>query len=217
MQYIMQTQRSLRNIADRKLKASYLVILFVIISFLGWCGETIYFVLHWHDLTDRGFLTLPLCTIYGFCIIAIYLIIGTPRGGRLNPLFDRAKNLAPLPRAFSYVGLYALYFVFAAFIPTIAEFFTALFFDKVFGVMLWDYSYHTFDLFGYVCLEMTVLWGVLIMFAMAVVWPLLESLVLRIPPKAAKRVAAACVLFIFADFIFNFLYLLVKKRRLVLF
>ena len=83
--------------------------------------------------------------------------------------------------------------------------------------MLWDYSYHTFDLFGYVCLEMTVLWGVLIMFAMAVVWPLLESLVLRIPSKAAKRVAAACVLFIFADLIFNFLYLLVKKHRLVLF
>lgn len=124
----MQTQRSLRNIADRKLKASYLVILFVIISFLGWCGETIYFVLHWHDLTDRGFLTLPLCTIYGFSIIAIYLIIGTPCGGRLRPLFERAKDLSPAPRVLSYVGLYCLYFVLAALIPTVAEFFTALFF-----------------------------------------------------------------------------------------
>lgn len=110
-----------------------------------------------------------------------------------------------------------IYFIIAALIPTVAEFFTGLFFDKVFGVMLWDYSYRAYDLFGYICLEMTVLWGVLITFAMGIIWPLLEKLVLLIPHKTAKKVAAALVVLIALDFIFNCSYLLIKRRRFVLF
>ncbi len=213
----MKVARFMEDIKERKLRFSYLVILFVLISFLGWCGETVYFVLRWDDFTDRGFLSLPLCTIYGCSILAIYLIIGTPTRGRLKPLFMRAKKLTPVLRVPAYAGLYILYFIAAALIPTVAEFVTALFFDKVFGIMLWDYSYSNFSLFGYVCLEMSVLWGVLITIAMGVIWPLLERLVLLIPPKAAKIVASAFLFLIAADFIFNFSYLVIKKHRLVLF
>ena len=120
-------------------------------------------------------------------------------------------------RAAAYVGLYILYFVVAALIPTIAEFVTGLFFDKDFGITLWDYGYSDYNLFGYVCLEMSVLWGALITLAMGVVWPLLEKLVLLIPPKAAKKVASAFLILIAADFVFNFSYLLIKKHRFVLF
>ena len=124
----------MEDIKERKLRFSYLAILFVLISFLGWCGETVYFVLRWDDFTDRGFLSLPLCTIYGCSILAIYLIIGTPTRGRLKPLFIRAKKLTPVLRVPAYAGLYILYFIAAALIPTVAEFVTALFFDKVFGI-----------------------------------------------------------------------------------
>lgn len=217
IKYIMKVARSMEDVRELKLKFSYLVILFVFISFLGWCGETLYFLLRWDDFTDRGFLTLPLCTIYGCSIMAIYLIIGTPNRGRLKPLFVRAKKLSPVLRAAAYVGLYILYFVVAALIPTIAEFVTGLFFDKVFGITLWDYGYSDYNLFGYVCLEMSVLWGALITLAMGVVWPLLEKLVLLIPPKAAKKVASAFLILIAADFVFNFSYLLIKKYRFVLF
>lgn len=47
----------MEDIKERKLRFSYLTILFVLISFLGWCGETVYFVLRWDDFTDRGFLS----------------------------------------------------------------------------------------------------------------------------------------------------------------
>lgn len=200
-----------------KIKLSYLIILFTIISFIGWCIETIYFLIYWNDLTVRGFLTLPLCTIYGCSIVAIYLIIGTPRRGRLQPLFTKANRLPIFLKILSNIGIYLIYFIIAALIPTVAEFFTGLFFDKVFGVMLWDYSYRAYDLFGYICLEMTVLWGVLITFAMGIIWPLLEKLVLLIPHKTAKKVAAALVVLIALDFIFNCSYLLIKRRRFVLF
>ena len=132
----MKVARFMEDIKERKLRFSYLAILFVLISFLGWCGETVYFVLRWDDFTDRGFLSLPLCTIYGCSILAIYLIIGTPTRGRLKPLFIRAKKLTPVLRVPAYAGLYILYFIAAALIPTVAEFATALFLDKVFGIML---------------------------------------------------------------------------------
>ena len=198
-------------------KIFYLIIIFAIISFIGWGMETSYFLIAWDDLTDRGFLSLPFCTIYGTSILAIYLIIGTPHGGRLKPLFTRAKALPFFPKILSFIGLYVIYFLFAALIPTAAEFFTALFFDKVFGVTLWDYSYHTYHLFGYVCLDMTIIWGVLITIAMAIVWPLLEKLVRMIPLKSAKIAALTIITVLAADFIFNFSYLCVKGRHLVLY
>lgn len=179
--------------------------------------ETVYFWVSWHDLTDRGFLTLPFCTIYGSSILAVYLILGTPSGGRLKPLFGRAENLPAVPKAAAYAGLYLLYFISAAFIPTVAEFFTALFFDKAFGVILWDYSFHTYDLFGYVCLEMTLIWGAAITAAMGIVWPLLEKAVRRIPPAAAKVSAVALLMLVSADFILNFSYLCLKGKQFMLY
>lgn len=201
----------------KKLGFFHLVILFMLLSFMGWCMETIYFLIDWNDFTDRGFLSLPFCTIYGCSLVAIYLIIGTPTGGRLKPLFLRAKKLSAFPKILSYAGLYLIYFLFAALIPSIAEFFTGLFFDKVFGVVLWDYSYHTYDLYGYVCLEMTIVWGVVITLAMSTVWPLLEKLILLIPRRAAKAVAITLIALLSADFIFNFSYLCAKGKHLILY
>lgn len=136
-----------------------LFLMFMLISFIGWCMETVYVLLRFGHLSDRGFLSMPFCPIYGFSILAIYLLIGTPQGGVLQPLFAKAKGL-PLPaRAAAYAGLYLLYFLAAALIPTAAEFLTGLFFDKLFGIRLWDYTDRPFNILGYVCLPMSALWG----------------------------------------------------------
>ena len=191
--------------------------MFALISFLGWCAETIYFVIRWDDLTDRGFLTLPLCTIYGCSLIAIYLIIGTPKEGRLRTLFEKTNSLPRGKKILAQAALYLLYFVFAALIPTVAEFITALFFDKVFGIRLWDYSYHAYDLFGYVSLGMALLWGALITFGMSVIWPLLYKLVSKIPYRARKIFSIVFLVALFFDYIINFLYLCFYKKHLTLF
>ena len=194
-----------------------LVILFVLVSFLGWCMETIYFRIRWGAFSDRGFLTLPLCTIYGSCIMAVFLVMGTPTGGRLKSLFEHAKRLPVLLRSISYVGLYAMYFAAAALIPTIAEFFVALFFDKVFGIVLWDYSYYRFDVCGYICLEMTLVWGIMITAAMRIVWPLLVKLVCLSSPRVVKVKAVILSVLILADLLFNLIYLCVNGRHFTLF
>ncbi len=194
-----------------------LILLFAAVSFVGWCAEQMYFLLRWHDLCDRGFLTLPFCTIYGFCLSFVYLLLGTPRGGRLRPLFEKTKNLENAVKILAQTGLYALYFLAAAFIPTAVEFFVALLFDKGCHAALWDYSYKTFSLFGYVSLDQTILWGVLITLAMQFLWDPMYSALESIPPRAAKIAAVTTVSVLLADLAFNILWLCLTGAPLVLY
>ena len=90
------------------------VLLFFLFSFYGWLLETAHFVIRWGKLTDRGFLSLPLCPIYGFSLLAAGLVLGSPRKGTLRPLFERAKRLRPAARGAAYGGLLLLYYVFAS-------------------------------------------------------------------------------------------------------
>ena len=69
-------------------------ILFFILSFFGWCAETALFLFRWNVLADRGFLTLPFCTIYGTAVLAEHFLLGTPQTGRLSPLWKKGRPLA---------------------------------------------------------------------------------------------------------------------------
>lgn len=194
-----------------------LFLMFMLISCIGWCMETAYAFLCFGRLSDRGFLSMPFCPIYGASILAVYFAVGTPQGGVLQPLFAKAKG-QPLPaRAAAYAGLYLLYFVAAALIPTAAEFLTGLFFDKLFGIRLWDYTDRPFNLLGYVCLPMSALWGLLITAAMALLWTPLEKLLARIPQRAAKAVAFTLAALLLIDFCGNFIYLCATGAHYYLF
>lgn len=194
-----------------------LFLMFMLISCIGWCMETAYVFLCFGRLSDRGFLSMPFCPIYGASILAVYFAVGTPQGGVLQPLFAKAKGL-PLPaRAAAYAGLYLLYFFAAALIPTAAEFLTGLFFDKLFGIRLWDYTDRAFNILGYVCLPMSALWGLLITTAMALLWTPLEKLLARIPQRAAKAVAFTLAALLLIDFCGNFIYLCATGAHYYLF
>ena len=194
-----------------------LILMFAAVSFAGWCAEQLYFLLRWHDLCDRGFLTLPFCTIYGFCLTLVWLLLGTPRGGRLRPLFEKSQNRNNVYRISAQAGLYALYFAAAAAIPAAVEFFVALLFDKACGAPLWDYSYKRFSLLGYVCPSQTILWGLLITLAMQFAWDPLRRALQKIPPRAAKTAAAAIVFLLLADLAFNILWLCFTGAPLILY
>lgn len=211
----IEMQTHIRNTVKRQ--PYTLILLFAAVSFIGWCAEQLYFLVRWHDLCDRGFLTLPFCTIYGFCLSFVYLLLGTPRGGRLRPLFEKTKNLENAGKILAQTGLFALYFLAAAFIPTAVEFFVALLFDKGCHAALWDYSYKTFSLFGYVSLDQTILWGVLITLAMQFLWDPMYSALENIPQRAAKIAAVTTVSVLLADFIFNIVWLSVTKAPLILY
>ncbi len=155
--------------------------------------ETVYCSLLNGKFCDRGFLTLPFCTIYGFSIMAIYLLIGTPQKGGL--ILGKCKR---------GILRYILYFLAAVLIPSVAELITGAFFDRVFAIRLWNYSSYKYNLWGYVCLKFSLLWGLLITLSMAWIFPLIRKGIEKIPNILTNIMATVLAAAVCADWVICF-------------
>ena len=67
-------------------------LLFLSVSFFGWVFETIVCFVQSGRISDRGFLTLPFCPIYGFPVCVIYFLLGTPTDGFFFRLLGRIRR-----------------------------------------------------------------------------------------------------------------------------
>ena len=158
------------------------------LSFLGWAFETCLLRIttgKWHD---RGFLSMPLCPIYGCSLIAAFFLLGTPDEPR--GILQKIENMG---------GRYALYLLFAFLIPSAAELFVALFFDKVFQVWLWSYDDLPMNLDGYVGLPVSLAWAVLIIFFMKFVFSPLKRLFGKLPRGLSSVLAIILLLALIVD------------------
>lgn len=166
-------------------------IVFLIIAFIGWLFETIQVSILADKLVDRGFLTLPLCPIYGLTIVFIYYIAGMPHQTR--GLLKKVQN--PIYR-------YLSYFLIAFLVPTVLEFVVGIFFHKVFGVMLWDYSHLALNIGGYICLWISLCWGIAITILMRITFPVLLRFVMNIPYSVTKFLTIGFGLVMVVDIIY---------------
>lgn len=141
------------TVKEEKYGISRLFILTMLLSLLGWAFETVYVYLAYGRWTNRGFLSLPLCPIYGCSIIFTYLLLGTPDNCRIQRVSEVKWGIF-------------FYFYACFFIPTLMELWIGLFFDKVFHLRLWNYSYERYNFSGYICLKNSIIWTVLLFFFM---------------------------------------------------
>ena len=167
----------------------------MVISFLGWAVETIFFLLCYGSLYDRGFMTLPFCTIYGFSFLLLYFLIGTPGANQDSLLsrWNRGKKIS-----------FPVYFLLSALLPTGLELITGYFFDQAFGIRLWSYSAYRFDFHGYICLEYSLLWGILIPFCMKHAFIPLKKKVFSLPAPYAWMLSGSMALLAAMDWTANF-------------
>ena len=56
----------------RALSFSQSTIIFAAVSFLGWCFEKVGRLTVFNAIGDRGFLSLPVCPIYGYTVLLIF-------------------------------------------------------------------------------------------------------------------------------------------------
>ena len=141
----MNAERKARSTGKRESPAAVSSVFFVL-SFLGWCMETVYCSDFFTKFPDRGFLTLPFCVIYGAPPCLARLLFGTPREGRLA----RAADKAGLNGAGSILFRYGSYFLLSAGTATLFELSFGALFDA-FGVRLWNYSRRPLNFRGYIC------------------------------------------------------------------
>ena len=183
---LMEKTARTKIIASEKLRrALACALLFFLFSFLGWCWEKLYFFVVYQMNADRGFLTLPFCTVYGFALILIRLTLGLPRLDEKYP-----KSLL------HFLG----YCVAASLIATFVELSTGLFFEQVFGVRLWTYQDFAHSYQDYICLSVSVAWGAMIGIFMAGVWAPLEKRFAAMPAPVLTWGSGLLTLAITLDF-----------------
>ena len=113
-----------------------LIFIFLIYSFVGWILEVLTVAVKDGKFVNRGITNGPLCPIYGITSIIIILIT----------------------RDFENIfGIFIASVIYGTFI----EFLTGKILEKINRVKWWNYSKKKFNFEGYVCLEYSLLWGLL--------------------------------------------------------
>ena len=200
------------SFAKEKGKIKYVFLLFLLISFIGFLLESVYCFGIGKGFHDRGFLLLPICPIYGISVCLMYFFFSVPDRVRFfsKPLFETPTSRQKLKK-------YTAYFVFATLFPTIVELVTGFVLDQLFGIFLWEYFDYPLNLHGYVCLEISISWGILITLFMKFVFGSALRFVYRTPPKAALVITIVFAVLMAADFLFNMIYTLLTGSNLVLY
>ena len=129
----------------------------IIYSFFGWVWETCYVSVKSGKFVNRGFINGPLCTIYGFGAVSVYMI--------LRPFSDNLLYL--------YLG--------GIVVATALEYVTAVLMESIFHTSWWDYSDNKFNFQGRICLGASLGWGAFTVILFKVLHPFVESIVILYP------------------------------------
>lgn len=133
-----------------------IIFYFIIYSFLGWCLESIYKTILNKKPINSGFLYGPFCPMYG--IGAIMMI----------SLGNLSRNVI-------------IIFIMSFTVFTVWEYIVAIVLEKLFKTKYWDYSNIKFNIHGRICLKNSIYWGILGVFLIFVIHPLIEKGVNLIP------------------------------------
>lgn len=170
------------------LYTSKLFLCFIIFSFLGWILEVLYGLYKLKKFVNRGYLTGPLCPIYGVSCIVLYLIFSPIS----NPL---------------------LLFFLSAIFCSVVEYLASLILEKIFKVRWWDYDYMKYNINGRICLEMTIPFGLLGFLSIYYLVPLIINLISVLPDENIYIIALiSSILFLLDVIISTFIISKFKKN-----
>ncbi len=149
---------------------------FWIYSFLGWAVESTFCSINEQKVINRGFLSGPICPIYGFGALIVILC--------LTPFLSHPLFL----------------FIDAVVLTSILEYFTSYLMEKLFHARWWDYSHHHFNLNGRICLATSLSFGGLSVFVMYFLHPSVVRLIGILSPFWQAASAALISVIFLADF-----------------
>ena len=167
-----------------------IVLLFFIYGFAGWCMEVALKYRQFHRFINRGFLTGPICPIYGCGAVLITLAIG---------------NLASVES-----GL-VMTFALSLVICGLVEYLTSFVLEKIFHARWWDYSQRPMNLHGRVWIGNLLLFGLAGVGIVHVLNPAIDGAIDRVPIGVREALATALLAIIAADFVISFFVLKLVK------
>lgn len=132
-------------------------LLFLIWSFLGWAIEVCAHALKMGEYSNRGFLSMPICPIYGVGVLIITIAL---------------ERFMEVPSAV---------FLMSSLICTSFELAVGVLMKLIFHNMWWDYSDEHFNFKGYICLKVSIEWGLGCLIVEYCVEPWIEGFIGIIP------------------------------------
>lgn len=162
--------------------------LFLCYSFLGWVLETIAAALKHKRFTNRGLINGPFCVIYGVTAVVITIYL----------------------RELDGIWLFLGSMIWA----TVAEWIAGHLIENVYHERWWNYSKMPWNLDGYICMPMSVLWGALGFATIKWTNPLLAMLFSLLPEMAGKVLDWMILIIIAIDCLATLIILSGKSKRM---
>lgn len=159
-------------------KITVYLIIFFFYSAIGWLIESTYCSIGEKRLINRGFLTGPMCPIYGTGALVMTICL-------YNPFRDR-----PL-----------LVFLLGMIICDAVEYITSVLMETLFHARWWDYTYEFANLKGRICLKHTLYWGIASIAFVYLVHPMVESVLMNINPVYLRYILIAILAVFVVDVI----------------
>ena len=161
---------------------------FIIYAFLGWVCEDIYCGIGKRKFINRGFLYGPYCPIYGFgALIVIY------------PLLMVSKH--PI-----------IVFVFGMILTSVLEYITSFIMEKMFATRWWDYSTYPFNINGRVCLQNSLLFGLMSLIVVYGLHPIVSHFIKKISFNLLVIFLIVFTVFFVIDIVNTVIVLLRRKK-----
>ena len=152
---------------------------FIIGAFVGWTLECVFKAVSGHTNRTPGILNTPFCILYGLGTVVLSVIIN-----RLTTNF-------------------ILLFILSMLTLTVMEYVTFVLLKDIYGITLWDYSDMTFRINEKVCLEFSLIWGLLGAVYIKYILPVLSKFFYLAEGAALSTAIYLLFGIIFADFVYS--------------
>ena len=152
MKIAQKYELKIDKIEDRKISFSTIVFIFILCAFLGWCFEEVYCYINFNKWVNRGMLFGPLCSIYGYGALILYLLF---------------YNIKATKKNMPYI------FITAASVLGSFELLSGLFLKYVLNMEMWNYDGQFLEILNYTTVPILIGWGILGTIYVYLIQPLL--------------------------------------------
>ena len=166
---------------QEKLTIHYIFWYFLIFSIAGLLVETIFCYITTGVIESRkGLIWGPFCPVYGVSAAVLIMF--------LNRYKD--KNILQL-------------FIYGFIVGSVAEYILSYGLETIYGMRFWDYGYAKLNLNGRICLQYSIYWGLLSVFIIKLVKPIIDKIIAKIPLKIRNILEIVIFGFLVIDCIFT--------------
>lgn len=152
------------------------ILLFFFYSAAGWFVESLYRSIGEKRIINSGFLTGPMCPIYGTGALVMIVFL-------YNPFRDNMLAV----------------FLLGMLLCDMVEYITSVLMEILFHARWWDYTYEFLNIRGRICLKHTLYWGIASVAFVKLLHPKIDSIVQNFDLKTVRILLIVVFVVFFLD------------------